>query len=113
MTGLFDDLPSTIVDVLGNASAVYGDEPASIRGLFRRSHVTVGAATSLQDIESVGFGSSSPTFSCRAADLPAGAGDGDEIAVTGDGGADLGTFIVREVRPDGTGMAVLQLEVLE
>lgn len=48
--------------------------------------------------------SASPSFLCRAADLPDGAAQGDAFAL---GGV---TYAVRELRPDGTGMVLLDLE---
>ena len=58
-------------------------------------------AISLGDLDVSSF---APRILVSVADLPAGAGDGDTAVVDGV------SYSVREVQPDGTGMAVLKLE---
>lgn len=47
------------------------------------------------------------TFKCRSADLPGGAGKGDQLVVNGI------THTVQEILPDGTGVSELVLEVTD
>ena len=51
-----------------------------------------------------GVASSSPRFTCRAADLPAAAKRGDTLTVAGT------DYLVQVIDRDGTGMATLTLE---
>lgn len=98
------------------AVAIYtpagGDAVDGIAGLFDRPADTVGESTSYTNAETIGFGSTGPRFTCRSADLPPGADDGDIVSIAVDG-EPAGTFVVRLVESDGTGMAVLVLEVDE
>ena len=87
-----------------------GSPVAGIAGIFDRPSDTVGESTSYTNAETIGFGSSGPRFTCRSADLPGGADDGDVVSIVVDGEA-MGDFVVRVVETDGTGMSVLVLEV--
>lgn len=81
-----------------------------IAGIFDRAAETVGESTAYLDTTTIGVTSTKPLFHCRTADLPSDASDGDEITVTVDGEV-VGTFVVRVVEHDGTGMTILTLEV--
>ena len=83
------------------------DEPSSstpsstvaITGIFTNAHAV---AAPLGDWP--GVSTSTPLFTCRAAALPAGAGDGDTLTLGGT------AWTVRGIQPDGTGLARLILE---
>lgn len=94
---------------VGRYESVLGRVVPALAGIFDRPADTVGASTSYTDAETIGIGSTTPRFLCRAADLPEDAGDEDRIRITVDG-VDAGLFVVRLVEPDGTGLAALVLE---
>lgn len=77
-----------------------GAAAVSLNGIFDREPVdlAIGADLSLDD--------AGPQILVREIDLPAGAGEGDAVTVTGQG-----SFLVKNIQPDGTGMAVVRLEV--
>jgi len=54
----------------------------------------------------VPISTSEPQIVCRAADLPADAGQGDAVVMRGD------VYAVRDMRPDGTGVMVVILEAV-
>lgn len=75
-----------------------------------------GTGTSLNGILNVPWGDGSglaevdhtqtlPAFICRTTDLPSGAGRNDSLTVDGV------AYRVRELRPDGTGMTMTDLEL--
>ena len=78
-----------------------GAAAVSIYGIFDREPVglAIGAEFSLDD--------AGPQILVREIDLPAGAGEGDAVAVTGQG-----SFLVKNIQPDGTGMAFVRLGVV-
>lgn len=45
-----------------------------------------------------------PAFTCKSADLPSGTTHGTAVVVSGS------RYVIRNIRPDGTGITVLQLE---
>lgn len=53
----------------------------------------------------VGVVSASPTLTCRSADLPTGAGEGDAVEIDGQSWR-----VAAPIRRDGTGMSILTLE---
>jgi hypothetical protein len=55
-------------------------------------------------LDKPGIVSARPRFVCRDGDIPAGAGEGDTLAVGGT------TYAIRVRLPDGTGMTELHLE---
>ena len=77
-----------------------GDKPVGLGGIFDREPITlsIGADLSLDD--------AGPQLLVAESDLPAGAGQGDAVTIPGEG-----NFLVKNIRPDGTGMAVIRLEV--
>ena len=81
---------ATYTPVAGGAVTVNGiyDNPFAAAGEF----------------EQVGFASTEPRFTCRSADLPNGAGNGDQIVISGT------AYTVRVIEPDETGdMSILVL----
>ncbi len=83
--------------------ALQGIGSVPLAGLFDEP-----AADSFGDGAGGGMASASPSFTCRSADLP-GAAHADDMLILP---PELGgrSFFVRVIRPDGTGMTVLQLE---
>lgn len=78
-----------------------GSPPATVAlaGIFANAHAV---AAPLGDWQ--GVSTSAPLFTCRASVLPAGARDGDTLTLGGT------VWTVRDVQPDGTGLARLILE---
>lgn len=88
LTAFFD------ADEHGTEMLIDGDADAPVVGIFDRAYDEVA-----------GMGTSGPRFTCAAADV-ATLTEGTSTLVDG---AD--TYLVRNVRSDGTGVAVLLLEV--
>ncbi|MBP7001715.1 hypothetical protein [Amaricoccus sp.] len=84
---------------LGSYALAAGSPAVEVGGIFTAAHAV---AAPLGDWP--GVSTSTPVFTCRAAMLPAGAGDGDTLTL----GATAWT--VRSIQPDGTGLARLILE---
>ena len=76
-----------------------GGSASDIDGIFDNGYL----ATSVGG-ESVGIQNAVAAFTCRSADLPGGAADGDAIEISGT------AYIVRQIEPDGQGMSRLVLE---
>jgi len=86
-----------------------GGSPApGIPGIFNEAFLSDIA----RDSDGPTANDTQPTFTCRAADLPAGAvgGDaGDTLALAATETHPAVTYRVAEIRPDGAGMALLIL----
>ncbi len=75
-----------------------GQAAATLSGIFDRESIAValGAALDLDDTD--------PQFLVAESDLPAGAGHGDAVTIASE------NWTVKNIQPDGTGMAVIKLE---
>lgn len=84
--------------VPGSYAAAAGGDPVAVDGILD--------AGFLEAAERAGTGvaTAEAAFTCRAADLPEAAAPGDVLTVDGE------AFDILEIRPDGTGMAVVMLE---
>lgn len=74
-----------------------GGGALSVNGIFDNEYFETDAGGE------VAFALQQPMFHCRTADVPS-AAEGDSLTVSGVG------YVVRNVRPDGTGMTMLILE---
>ncbi|ODN69550.1 head-tail joining protein [Methylobrevis pamukkalensis] len=110
LMGLVDEFEVSFFGDHGVVTPAGGSARPAVAGIFDRPAVDVGAFTSSDDVDGLGFVSGAPMFTCRTADLPAGITDGDGLVVRDADAVLIGSFVVREVRPDGTGMTVLVLE---
>ena len=72
--------------------ALYDGATVPINGIFDAEYV-----------EPLSIESSGPAYTCAAADVP-GVAHGDPLVINGT------TYLVRGVKPDGTGVVVLKLE---
>ena len=89
-------------EVFGSAFTYAGGAPASSRsitGIFSKAHAIEAPAGDWP-----GVSTTAPVLTCRAAALPPGAAAGDSVTLDG------ATWTVRDVQPDGTGLARLILE---
>lgn len=77
-----------------------GSAPVTIAGIFDREplSISLGAELSLDDAD--------PQFEVHESDLPAGAGIGDALVIGSE------NWTVKNIKPDGTGMAIIKLEKL-
>jgi hypothetical protein len=88
--------------VFGDAGTYAGGAPpasVTLAGIFANAHAV---AAPLGDWQ--GVSTSAPIFTCRASALPAGAAAGDTLTLGGT------VWTVRDIQPDGTGLARLILE---
>jgi hypothetical protein len=88
--------------VFGSAFTYSGGSPARLRtlaGIFSKAHAIEAPAGDWP-----GVSTTAPVLTCRAADLPPGAAAGDSVALDG------AAWAVRDIQPDGTGLARLILE---
>lgn len=86
----------------GRSATYVGGAPVVTRalpGILRAAHEEAAPADGWPGVSTV-----APVYSCRAADLPPGAGAGDGFTLDG------ATYEVRDIQPDGTGLARLILE---
>lgn len=75
-----------------------GAAPSTLTAIFDRPAILVDAGEqTLIDRDA--------SLICREADLPSGADAGDPIAVAGE----VGSFLCQAIRPDGQGMAMVDL----
>jgi len=74
-----------------------GGSATTVNGIFDNEYFETDAGGE------VAFALQQPMFHCRTADV-ASAAEGDAITISGT------DYIVRNVRPDGTGMTMLMLE---
>jgi len=74
-----------------------GGVAATVNGIFDNEYFETDAGGE------VAFALQQPMFHCRTADVSS-AAEGDAITISGT------NYIVRNVRPDGTGMTMLMLE---
>jgi hypothetical protein len=87
------------------ATYTHGATTVSIDGIFDAASAIVADGDGLQTgMESAGILTTRPNLLVREADLPSGADEDDEVTI---GSTD---YRVAEIRPDGTGMALLILE---
>lgn len=77
-----------------------GGTPSTLNAIFGRPSLLVD-----QSADGGGFHDRQATLICREADLPSGAAEGDPVSVAGQST----TFTCRTIRPDGQGMAVVDL----
>lgn len=68
-------------------------------GIFHNPHATAGESDGWPGVSTV-----TPSYTCRASALPPGARVGDRLTLQGV------TYTVRDIQPDGTGLARLILE---
>ena len=92
----FFDLDEFAVPVTWQSAAGSAQLPA----IFDAEHLAVSG---LGEVE---VSSAAPQIVCRAADLPADAAQGDTVTIDGT------SYAVRDIRPDGTGVVTVMLEVL-
>ena len=78
---------------------VRGGSPVDLPGTYDAPHeyIDVGGDVTMSG--------STPNFTCRDEDLPAGAAQDDTLAVK------AGSFRVKDLQPDGSGMATITLKV--
>lgn len=79
-----------------------GGAAAPITGIFDNEYLLIGESG-----DTAGLSSATPVFLVRAADLPASGVQGGALSLTIDGAAR--SYLVAEIKPDGTGMTELRL----
>lgn len=79
-----------------------GGAAAPLNGIFDNEYLMIA-----ESAESAGMSSATPVFLVRSADLPASGVKGGALSLTVDGAAR--SYLVAEIKPDGTGMSELRL----
>lgn len=103
MSSIFDGMAAIFVETLGEDDLLpysHAGTTTELRGIFANPH----AQTPGSD-EGAPLAGSMPSLSTAAADLPAGAGEGDTVVVRG-----ITWRVLGPPQPDGRGMTVLLLE---
>ncbi|TXL70106.1 hypothetical protein FHP25_35890 [Vineibacter terrae] len=105
----FGALHDACVDAFGVGSDGTGDDARALYRPQRQAPVYVDGIFDnpwlrIDGVGEVPLTSREPRFSCRRADLPPDAAQGDSIDIKG------ACYRVRELRPDGQGWVVLDLE---